>query len=393
MNFSKKIISESSKSPESRIIERFAPYAIFPYERCLTLPDSQECYVASQDSTTPPAPRPHKRQRHSESNPLEKKAERLLLKTQSLTNAYTAILQNLKKESKKPELPEKRLDIEFPHYHTDRRSPSEFCAVDYQNKKYRKHMEDFTNHGFISSKNHSGKFIILCDGHGNPQKAPEGLDCAEYYGTKIPKKFETYLNQKQRIETALLRAFKHVDATSKKELEASLSAGSTAAFVFITDTEIHIANCGDSSVWLYSHGLTYKLTLDHELTDLKPKEKDRLKKSDLKYSPPYLVAKDGTGLNMTRTLGNHNFAGNKVLTSGHKGAISGTPDVFTIPRHPEDEFIILGCDGIGNMLRCVDITKLAQRHKTTEALTTALLEAALKKGSTDNCSVAVQKLK
>ena len=51
------------------------------------------------------------------------------------------------------------------------------------------------------------------------------------------------------------------------------------------------------------------------------------------------------GLNLTRSFGDFDYKAKKEL-GYHEQMITCKPDVRLFERHPEDEFIIIGCDGI-----------------------------------------------
>ncbi len=51
------------------------------------------------------------------------------------------------------------------------------------------------------------------------------------------------------------------------------------------------------------------------------------------------------GLNLTRALGDFDYKTNSKLEY-HEQMITCHPDVRKVERHPDDEFIIMGCDGI-----------------------------------------------
>ena len=51
------------------------------------------------------------------------------------------------------------------------------------------------------------------------------------------------------------------------------------------------------------------------------------------------------GLNLTRSFGDFNYKRNKTLNYAEQ-MITCKPDIIEVPRQPNDEFIIMGCDGI-----------------------------------------------
>jgi serine/threonine protein phosphatase PrpC len=51
------------------------------------------------------------------------------------------------------------------------------------------------------------------------------------------------------------------------------------------------------------------------------------------------------GLNLTRSFGDFDYKRNKNLSYAEQ-MITCKPDIVEIKREPDDEFIIVGCDGI-----------------------------------------------
>eukprot|EP00794_Sanderia_malayensis_P006556 gene6557-7297_t len=134
-------------------------------------------------------------------------------------------------------------------------------------------------------------------------------------------------------------------------------SGSTAVAVFVTATHIIFANCGDSRALLSrSGGQVAFATMDH-----KP----------------------------TTSLKNNSVPGFPCTEQ----LVSAEPELTCIERHPEDEFLVLACDGIWDVMSNQEVIDYVRyRLSINEDLTTLcgdILETSLAKGSKDNMSVIV----
>jgi len=116
-------------------------------------------------------------------------------------------------------------------------------------------------------------------------------------------------------------------------------AGCTATACFLKGGKIHVANAGDSRIVLCQNGKAIDLTLDH-----KPEldvEARRIEKAD-----GYI--RDGRvngNLNLTRAVGDFAYKRDARLTAAEQ-IITVAPDISSQDLVPQDEFLILGCDGV-----------------------------------------------
>jgi serine/threonine protein phosphatase PrpC len=103
--------------------------------------------------------------------------------------------------------------------------------------------------------------------------------------------------------------------------------------------KLYIANAGDSRSVLGRGGKAFALSLDH-----KPDDEIELKRIQKAGS----IVTDGRvdgNLNLSRSLGDLKYKINKSLKP-EEWPITANPDVKVVDILPEDDFIVLGCDGI-----------------------------------------------
>eukprot|EP00915_Cephaloidophora_sp_WS-2016_P008139 GHVH01011265.1.p1 GENE.GHVH01011265.1~~GHVH01011265.1.p1 ORF type:complete len:304 (+),score=34.03 GHVH01011265.1:685-1596(+) len=170
----------------------------------------------------------------------------------------------------------------------------------------------------------------------------------------------------------------------------SLTPGTTATVCIVIGPKVVIANLGDSRAVLSRAGEFHQLTFDHRPFDLV--EKWRLKHENC-------TAGDTGGgylngyLAVSRAMGDyHKISGKKLC------GLIADPDFLEFTLHQEDEFILLGCDGIFDMMSVANIGLIVRRHlrsKIPHSLTDfegaaqAVVDAVKNRGGTDNLTVIV----
>ena len=174
---------------------------------------------------------------------------------------------------------------------------------------------------------------------------------------------ELYLNKKfkeKSYEEALVETFNKMDfimqsPIGRKELKDIIDklisegnrtkeahehefAGCTANVCYITETEIIVANAGDSRCVACVNGKAVPLSFDHH-----PQDKNEMKR--IKKAGGFVSGgRVNQSLNLSRSIGDIEYKNNRQLNAAEQ-MISSTPDILRIKREGVD-FIIMGCDGI-----------------------------------------------
>ena len=118
------------------------------------------------------------------------------------------------------------------------------------------------------------------------------------------------------------------------------SIGCTANVILIDKMQkIYAANAGDSRCVLGRGGKALPLSFDH-----KPDDEVELRRIEKAGSVVSEGRVDGN-LNLSRALGDLKYKTNKDLKP-EEWPITANPDVKCVDLQPEDDFIIMGCDGI-----------------------------------------------
>ncbi len=217
-------------------------------------------------------------------------------------------------------------------------------------------------------------FFGVYDGHG-------GIGCAEYVGkhlhgimsgylAKVGPKGPSCILQPAEMSRVMCDTYKDMAAQIAKKKVAN---GSTAACVYFGPKHYAVANIGDSRVVLCRDGVAMRLTVDHKPDD--PAEE--------KY-----IRQMGGFVSQGRVNG-------MLAVSRAFGDLFLAPTINTEPHvvideiHDKDEFMIIACDGVFDVLTdqaAVDVIRACKTPKDAAAL---LKDTAYHRGSTDNISVIV----
>ena len=139
-------------------------------------------------------------------------------------------------------------------------------------------------------------------------------------------------------------------------------SGSTAVCALISPTHTYIANCGDSRAVLCRKGVPAVCTLDHKPTV--PAEKERIQKA----GGSVMIHRVNGSLAVSRALGDFEYK--SVEGKGPtEQLVSPAPEVFIDARQQDDEFLVLACDGIWDVMTNEDLCKfINQQMSVTDDL-------------------------
>eukprot|EP01065_Artemidia_motanka_P027027 TRINITY_DN32269_c0_g1_i1.p1 TRINITY_DN32269_c0_g1~~TRINITY_DN32269_c0_g1_i1.p1 ORF type:complete len:329 (+),score=69.22 TRINITY_DN32269_c0_g1_i1:101-988(+) len=147
------------------------------------------------------------------------------------------------------------------------------------------------------------------------------------------------LQWKQAVE----QSFLSVDECIKAQA-TGVSGGCTAVVCLVTsDLKIVCGNAGDSRCVLSRGGKAVAMSHDHKPTD--PTEEARIRAAGMFVAS----GRVNGNLALSRALGDTEFKKNASLPPEAQ-AITAFPDVVERDLHPDDEFIVLACDGIWDVM-------------------------------------------
>lgn len=143
------------------------------------------------------------------------------------------------------------------------------------------------------------------------------------------------------------------------------NSGCTAVVALVTPTHIYCGNAGDSRCVLSQDGKAIPLSQDHKPT-LETEQK-RIQKAGAWVSS----GRVNGNLALSRAIGDFEFKQNKDIPASEQ-AITAKPDVVVHQITEEDEFLVLACDGIWDVMSNDELVAFV-RQRLTETQDLALI--------------------
>lgn len=162
-------------------------------------------------------------------------------------------------------------------------------------------------------------------------------------------------------------------------------ASSGACLIIVSNgRSLVVANAGDCRAVLCRRGKAIEMSRDHK--PVCSKEKKRIEACGGYVYDGYLNGQ----LNVARALGDWHMEGLKDVDGG---PLSAEPEFMTTRLTEEDEFLIIGCDGIWDVFRSQNAVDFARRrlqeHNDPALCSKDLVDEALKRKSGDNLAAVV----
>ncbi|PIN23266.1 Serine/threonine protein phosphatase [Handroanthus impetiginosus] len=249
-------------------------------------------------------------------------------------------------------------------------------------------IDDLCAHlGTIYKWSESGSFYAVFDGHG-------GADAAAYMKNNATKLFfedaelpqTSDIDEKflQDLESCHRKSFLLADRALADENSAVDSyCGTTALTALVLGRNLLIANAGDSRAVLCRRGVAIQLSQDHRPSC--QVEQKRVEDLGGTIEDGYLNGE----LAVTRALGDWYMK----LPFGSASPLTAEPEFQRTFLTEEDEFLILGCDGIWDVISNQDAVRLVRRelrhHNDPQHCAKELINEALQRGTRDNVTAIV----
>eukprot|EP00262_Sarcandra_glabra_P002719 TRINITY_DN13125_c0_g1_i1.p1 TRINITY_DN13125_c0_g1~~TRINITY_DN13125_c0_g1_i1.p1 ORF type:complete len:326 (+),score=40.88 TRINITY_DN13125_c0_g1_i1:125-979(+) len=221
-----------------------------------------------------------------------------------------------------------------------------------------------------------GAFYGVFDGHG-------GSDAASFIRKNILKFIIEDAHFPSCVKKAIRSAFVNVDHAFADARSLDSSSGTTALTALMLGRTVHIANAGDCRAVLGKRGRAIELSRDH-----KPNcsiERLRIEKLGGIVYDGYLNGQ----LSVARALGDWHMKGPK----GSACPLSAEPELKEATLTEEDEFLIIGCDGLWDVMSSQCAVTIARKelmiHNDPERCSQELVREAIKRDTCDNLTVVV----
>lgn len=202
---------------------------------------------------------------------------------------------------------------------------------------WRENMEDSHVAKINLGNTHSEwSFFAVFDGHAGDTASRY---CAEHLLDTILQSNFPY-DGKDAIRAGCIKLDNKLNEMLSDQQDRS---GSTAVFTFISNKLQYIANLGDSRAVLCNSGRPIFSTSDH--TADVPTEQERITNAGGHVS----YGRVNGNLAVSRALGDVHYKKNKGKEPMHQ-LVSSEPEIFIRERNPSDEFLILACDGLWDVM-------------------------------------------
>ncbi|KAG2721239.1 hypothetical protein I3843_02G058800 [Carya illinoinensis] len=231
-------------------------------------------------------------------------------------------------------------------------------------------------------------FYAVFDGHGGP-------DAASYMKKNAMRLFleDADLPQTSDIDAIFLeelenshrKAFLLADIALANECSVSSSCGTTALTALILGRHLLVANAGDCRAVLCRKGVAVEMSQDHRPSCIPEQRR-------VEELGGYMDDEDNeylNGLGVTRALGDWALK----FPRGSASLLIAEPDVQQVVLTEDDEFLIIGCDGIWDVMSSQYAVSLVRRglrkHDDPQQCAMELVMEALRLNTPDNLTVIV----
>ena len=250
-------------------------------------------------------------------------------------------------------------------------------------------------------------FFAVYDGHG-------GNGCSLYLKEKLHHFIKNFTKESlnEAINTVEEKFMSEEALDEKGEIKDP--SGSCGIMALIQKNKLIIANVGDSRLVLFKKNSLYFSTEDHKPGS--PSEKTRIEKGGgMVYQTPSLIPLRQNGkeieppwrvlpgrLSVSRTFGDVEAKNEKL--GGMKNVVVALPDITEIELDEDFNFMVLGCDGIFDVLsneEILECIKIVLKEKEINDLNNVniselcgyiadmIIKSSLAKDSYDNVSCIV----
>ncbi|XP_030539464.2 probable protein phosphatase 2C 27 isoform X2 [Rhodamnia argentea] len=221
-----------------------------------------------------------------------------------------------------------------------------------------------------------GAFYGVFDGHG-------GTDAASFVRENILRFIVEDTHFPDCAKKAIKSAFLKADSAFANVGSFDSSSGTTVLTALIRGRTMLIANAGDCRAVLGKRGKAIELSKDHKPDSTS----ERLRIEELGG-----VVYDGYlngDLSVARAIGDWHMKGRE----GSSSPLTAEPELQEMVLCEEDEFLILGCDGLWDVMSSQCAVTIVRKelmiHNDPERCSRELIREALNRETCDNLTVVV----
>ncbi|CAI7853480.1 unnamed protein product [Closterium sp. NIES-54] len=246
-------------------------------------------------------------------------------------------------------------------------------------------VDDLTKSFGDLSFSRRGSFYGVFDGHG-------GDAAAKFVSSQLLGNILSDPSFPDRVGQAICNAFMRTD----RELEMAhtlasepMESGTTALAVLLLGKALYVANAGDCRAVLCRRGKVVELSRDHRPSC--QLERERVHLAGGFIVEDYL----NDQLAVTRALGDWHLQGMKNRAADGEtvvGPLIAEPELREAELTEEDEFLVIGCDGLWDAFRhSHEVVSFARKrlrvHNNPQQCSQELVQEAIRRDSGDNVTV------
>lgn len=230
---------------------------------------------------------------------------------------------------------------------------------------------------------------LLCvyDGHGGSDVA---IYAAAHFKEELRRQPELHEGcSVEEMQEAFRKAYLAIDVKIREEVNGydSEQMGCTALTALVTPTHHFMAWAGDSRGVLCRAGKAVALSKDHKPNNAE--ERDRIHNA----GGSVFRGRINGMLAVARAMGDHFYKSNEDLQPEQQ-LVSVVPEFISHERHADDEFIVLACDGIWDVMSNQDVCTavsgmLAAGMTDLQDITNRILDNCLLANSKDNMTIMI----
>ncbi|XP_058770325.1 probable protein phosphatase 2C 49 [Vicia villosa] len=248
-------------------------------------------------------------------------------------------------------------------------------------------IDDLTSHlGSLYKFPKPSAFYGVFDGHGGPEAAAyirKNVIKFFFEDVNFPQTSEVDNIFLQDVENSLRKAFLLADSAMADDCSVNTSSGTTALTAMIFGRLLMVANAGDCRAVLSRKGEAIDMSQDHR--PIYPLERRRVEELGGYVEDGYL---NGV-LSVTRALGDWDMK----LPRGVPSPLIAEPEFRQMVLTDDDEFLIIGCDGIWDVMSSQHAVSLVRkglrRHDDPDKCARDLVMEALRLNTFDNLTVII----
>ena len=150
----------------------------------------------------------------------------------------------------------------------------------------------------------------------------------------------------QSVKMAIKSGFLSLDEKMRQLPEVQSGedkSGSTAVCVLVSPQHLCFGNSGDSRAVMSREGNVSFFTIDHK--PVNPEEKERI----IQAGGSVMIQRVNGSLAVSRALGDFEYK-NVEGKGPCEQLVSPEPEIFVVDRSENDEFVVLACDGIWDVM-------------------------------------------